>query len=56
MLGTKNPITISRYYSILNAAKLMIEKRIGTLPVMENQKLVGIVTERDLMYAYINIV
>ncbi|ACP36678.1 putative signal transduction protein with CBS domains [Sulfolobus islandicus Y.G.57.14] len=54
--GTKNPITISRYYSILNAAKLMIEKRIGTLPVMENQKLVGIVTERDLMYAYINIV
>ncbi|MEM1600198.1 MAG: histidine kinase, partial [Sulfolobaceae archaeon] len=27
--------------------------RIGTLPVLD-QKLVGIVTERDLMYAYIN--
>ncbi|WP_338598159.1 CBS domain-containing protein [Sulfolobus tengchongensis] len=53
--GTRKPITVSRYESVLNAAKLMIEKRIGTLPVLDNQKLVGIVTERDLMYAYINI-
>jgi predicted transcriptional regulator len=53
-VGTKNPITVSRYDTILKVAKIMVEKRIGTLPVLENQKLVGIVTERDLMYAYIN--
>ena len=51
--GTRNPITISRYDQISKAAKIMMEKRIGTLPVLD-QKLVGIVTERDLMYAYIN--
>lgn len=31
------------------AARLMIEKRVGCLPVIEDGKLVGIVTETDLV-------
>ena len=33
--------------SIYNALRLMAEKDIGALPVLENGKLVGIFTERD---------
>lgn len=53
--GSKNLITVSRYERIWRAAKIMIDKRIGTLPVVENEKLIGIVTERDLMYAFLNV-
>ncbi|MEM8983860.1 MAG: CBS domain-containing protein [Pseudomonadota bacterium] len=33
--------------SVLDALRLMAEKQIGALPVMEGDKLVGIVSERD---------
>ena len=33
--------------SVLDAIKFMAEKRIGALPVMEGEQLVGIVSERD---------
>ena len=33
--------------SVLDAIKLMAEKKIGALLVMENEKLVGIISERD---------
>ena len=33
--------------SVLEAIKFMAEKRIGALPVMEGEDLVGIVSERD---------
>ncbi len=33
--------------SVLDAIKLMAEKRIGALLVMENDELVGIISERD---------
>ncbi len=31
------------------AARLMVERRIGSLPVVENGRVVGIVTETDLL-------
>jgi len=34
---------------IADAARLMIERKIGCLPVIENGRLVGIVTETDLV-------
>ena len=34
---------------VAEAARLMIERRIGCLPVVENRKLVGIVTETDFV-------
>ena len=35
--------------SILNAAQLMLNYNIGALPVLENEKLVGMVTRTDLL-------
>lgn len=34
---------------VADAARLMIERRIGCLPVIENDRLVGIVTETDFV-------
>ena len=46
---TSNPITVGRELSVTDAARLMVEKSVGALPVMEGDKLVGIVTEGDLI-------
>jgi CBS domain-containing protein len=42
-------IVIAPYASVQEAARIMIEKKIGCLPVLEGRKLVGIVTETDML-------
>ncbi len=46
-----DPITITKGTSLSDAYKLMHEKGIRHLPVLEEGKLVGIVTDRDLRLA-----
>lgn len=46
---TPNPITITRQTTVAEALEIMREKSIRRLPVMDKDKLVGIVTERDLI-------
>lgn len=41
--------TVSPTDDITNAATLMVEKKIGALPVLDNGKLVGIVTTTDVL-------
>ena len=41
--------TVTPQTPIADAAKTMLDRKIGGLPVMEGDKLVGIVTETDLM-------
>ncbi len=43
------PVTISPDAPIKDAAHLMIDRKIGCLPVMEAEKLVGLITETDLL-------
>jgi CBS domain-containing protein len=43
------PITIAPHASVKEAARLMMEKKIGCLLVLEGSKLVGIVTETDML-------
>ena len=45
---TPNPITIAPDATIAEAAQLMVVHKIGGLPVLENGKLVGIITDTDL--------
>jgi len=40
---------VSRNQTVLEAAKLMAEKRIGAVPVVEESRVVGIFSERDIM-------
>jgi len=48
---SKPVITITPETSVQEALRIMRKNRIRRLPVMEGKKLVGIVTERDLLYA-----
>jgi acetoin utilization protein AcuB len=43
------PITVSPEVRVTKAARLMMEKKIGCLPVVEGETLVGLVTETDLL-------
>jgi acetoin utilization protein AcuB len=46
---TPNPITVKPDSTIRDAAKLMLENKIGGLPVVdEDNKVVGIITESDI--------
>ena len=45
---TQDPITITPDTSIEAAARLMLEHKIGGLPVVEGAKVVGIITESDI--------
>ena len=44
-------VTTDPEAAIARAAVVMFERRIGSLPVVEDGKLVGILTERDLLLA-----
>jgi len=50
---TRRPYTISPTAPIEEAALIMREKRIGCLPVVEEGRLVGILTETDILDAFI---
>ena len=52
---TKNIITIESDSLLEEAAVIMRQNRIGTLPVVENSKLVGIITESDIFDAFIDL-
>lgn len=49
---TPNIETIDIAARLSDAAKLMVKKEIGSLGVAEKGKLVGIVTERDILKCY----
>ena len=48
---TPNPITVDESISVLDAAELMKRNRVRRFPVMQNNKLVGIITDRDVRSA-----
>jgi CBS domain-containing protein len=43
----KNVVTVEPRVDVGEAARLMRENNVGSLPVVENERLVGIITERD---------
>ena len=45
-----NPITLDKNKSIRDAKQLMEQYSIGGLPVLSNNKLVGIITRRDIRF------
>ena len=52
---TRKPITVSPEDSIADAARMMLEKKVGGLPVVDDGILVGIVTESDICRVVVEI-
>jgi len=50
---TRNPVTISPKANLMECARAMVRKRVGSLPVVENKKLVGFISQRDILWALI---
>ena len=44
-----SPITVTADTGISEAARLMVEKKVGCLPVVDSKRLIGLVTETDFL-------
>ncbi|MGO9605481.1 MAG: CBS domain-containing protein [Candidatus Binataceae bacterium] len=53
---TPDPVVVTPSNSVQEAAQLMLDHKIGGLPVVDNGKLVGVLTTTDLMKALLNVV
>jgi CBS domain-containing protein len=45
---TENPHSIGQSASVVEAARLMREEHIGSLPITDDERLVGMITDRDI--------
>lgn len=54
-LMTKNVITVCEDCPIEEAARIMVDNKIGGLPVMRGDQLVGIITETDLFKIFLEL-
>jgi CBS domain-containing protein len=52
---SKPVVTCSPDDDLVDALALMLERRVRRLPVVENDRLVGILTEKDLMGAMLSL-
>ena len=50
---TRDPLIIKSNTNLLECAKKMVQKRVGSLPVIENKKLVGFITRKDILWAIV---
>ena len=52
---SKNVVTIGSGAEAREAAQLLLDHRIGALPVVDQGRLVGIITETDLLRAFVKL-
>lgn len=48
------PITVSSASTIREAAEIMCREKVGALPVVDDAKLVGIVSAEDVLWAFVD--
>jgi acetoin utilization protein AcuB len=51
----RQPFTIGPNEKATDAAAIMVKKKIGALPVVQNKMLVGIITATDVLKAFVKI-
>lgn len=52
---TKDPETVTPVTTLEEAAQLLLEHKIGGLPVLEADSLVGIITTTDILRAFLDV-
>ncbi len=52
---TRDVVTVTEYTALEEAARIMADRKISSLPVMRSGKLVGIVTETDLFQVFLEL-
>ncbi|MFZ2952035.1 MAG: CBS domain-containing protein [Streptococcus suis] len=51
----KDVITVSAYASLEDATYLMYKNKVGILPVVDNEQLYGVITDRDIFAAFLQV-
>ena len=51
----KNVLTVSKYASLEDAIYIMLQNKIGVLPVVDNDQISGIITDKDVFRAFLEI-
>lgn len=51
----KDVITVSAYASLEDATYLMYKNKVGILPVVDNDQLYGVITDRDIFAAFLQV-
>jgi len=54
-LMERRVITVTEYTPLENAARIMADHKIGSLPVMRDGKMVGIITQTDLFKVFLEL-
>ena len=52
---TRSPVTISPDAPLSDAVRILCEKKFGALPVVDSGRLVGIITETDMLRAFLQV-
>jgi acetoin utilization protein AcuB len=52
---SKQPITVTPVTTVEAAAQLLLKQKIGGLPVVENSRVVGIITTSDILQAFLDV-
>jgi len=50
---TREPVTVSPVSNLLECARKMVKKRVGSLIIVDKKKLVGFISEKDILWAII---
>lgn len=50
---TRSPITINSDTNLLECAKKMVKKKIGSLLLIHNKRLVGFIAQKDILWALV---
>lgn len=51
----KDVVTVSQYASLEDAVYLMYRHKVGILPVVDNNQLYGVITDRDVFAAFLHV-
>jgi acetoin utilization protein AcuB len=52
---SKMPVTVTPATTLETAAQILLKRKIGGLPVMENGRLVGMITTSDVLQAFLDV-
>ncbi len=52
---SENLVTVNSHSTLEEAAQLLLKHKVGGLPVVENDKLVGIITTSDILQAFLDV-
>ena len=52
---TRDPATVTEGTPVEEAARIMADQHVGSLPVMRGEEIVGIITETDILQAFLQL-